>query len=305
MTNYLKTMIALLLFVPVPTAAADSLFSVSPTRLVRQMNAGASLDLSFSLTNGSDQPLTFVITAEDIAAGDELMPVELLGTENGQYSLKNWISATENVITLAAGESRVISANVNVPESSFDGGYYGALVISTARPAAISGGAQTRFISRVAVPVLLTVGNDLNHSGVLASLKTSDGSNVISDKGVTLFALFENTGDVHLAPYGSFKISNVLGQDVYRQEIEPWIVLPNSQRTRVIDVRDGLLFGPYTASIAMARGYDSWVDQFEVTFWVLPWKSILAGAIAGVAFVSYLTMKQKNLTVNQVVADLS
>ncbi len=55
-------------------------------------------------------------------------------------------------------------------------------------------------------------------------------------------------------------------------ELEPWFVLPKSLRSRDISWNRDMLFGRYTATVAINRGYDDVVDEYSVSFWVLPWK---------------------------------
>jgi hypothetical protein len=96
------------------------------------------------------------------------------------------------------------------------------------------------------------------------------------EKGpINLGIFYENTGSVHLNPYGELSITNMFGEEVGFIELEPWFVLPKSLRTREITWDRELLLGRYTVTARINRGYDDIVDEVTTTFWVLPWKIVL------------------------------
>ena len=92
--------------------------------------------------------------------------------------------------------------------------------------------------------------------------------------------VFENTGDVHLNPYGEVRITNLLGDEVGFVELAPWFVLPDAIRNRVVEWDRELLIGRYTATAQINRGYDDVIDTRTIVFWVLPWKILLPIFIA-------------------------
>jgi hypothetical protein len=96
------------------------------------------------------------------------------------------------------------------------------------------------------------------------------------EKGpINLGITFENTGSVHLNPYGELSITNMFGEEVGFIELDPWFVLPQSLRTRDVAWERGYLFGRYTVTAKINRGYDNVIDEVVTTFWVLPWKIVL------------------------------
>ena len=98
------------------------------------------------------------------------------------------------------------------------------------------------------------------------------------EKGpIEMALLYENTGTVHLNPYGEVSIKNMLGEEVGYLEIDPWFVLPSAVRLREFSWDREFLFGRYTAEASINRGYDDEIDVLKTTFWVLPWK--LVGSI--------------------------
>jgi hypothetical protein len=92
---------------------------------------------------------------------------------------------------------------------------------------------------------------------------------------------------MHLVPYGEIRVTNMLGDEVGVAPLDPWFVLPQSQRLREISWNREFLFGRYTATAQINRSYDDAVDSMHFTFWVLPWKIVLA-AFAVVFIVVFL-----------------
>jgi hypothetical protein len=101
--------------------------------------------------------------------------------------------------------------------------------------------------------------------------------------------LYENTGSVHVNPYGELSITNMSGDEVGFIELEPWFVLPTSLRVREITWDREFLLGRYTVNAKVNRGYDNIVDEVSVSFWVLPWK--IVGGIFLILFVVIFTLR--------------
>ena len=83
-------------------------------------------------------------------------------------------------------------------------------------------------------------------------------------------------------------ITNMVGQTVGAEAIEPWFAMPQSLRFREAVWDPPFLFGRYTAHFAINRGYtqSSSTDEMDVVFWVIPWKILLA-AIVGLLLIIF------------------
>jgi hypothetical protein len=68
----------------------------------------------------------------------------------------------------------------------------------------------------------------------------------------------------------------MLGENVGFVELEPWFVLPKSLRLRDVSWDRELLFGRYTITAKINRGYDNMIDEKVIHIWVMPWKLLLA-----------------------------
>jgi hypothetical protein len=225
------------------------------------------------------------LTLEDLIGSDNPeQAVTLLGDDVGPYSLRETVQLSESQITVAPGETRSVSVNISAPANLSPGGRYGAVVISNA-PSQLEG-EQTQssgatLVSRIGSLLLIKINGDLNSAGELIDFSTTLQEKAFFSSNPKNFSIkFENNGNVHLIPYGSITISNLLGTEVDKLLIEPFFALPES--TRKIEVEwnnDRKLFGYYTASLDLKRGYGDLEDSKKISFMILPLNYILIAII--------------------------
>lgn len=262
-------------------------FVVGPGRAEIEVKPGQSTVVYISVANRISDNRTFEINVEDIAgSADGSKSVNLLGNQTGPYTIKNYIKFPENTFTLNLGERARIPVTVTIPLNAEPGGFYGSVLISTVRTGADDEeGATTRspIIARVGTLFFVTVPGDIEYSGETKEISMTNNSWWYEKGPVSFNILFENKGSIHLNPYGELRIKNIFGEEVGFIELEPWFILPKSLRSREIVWDRELLFGRYTATVYVNRGYEDVVDERQVAFWVLPWK--IVGGIFLVVFI--------------------
>jgi hypothetical protein len=84
-------------------------------------------------------------------------------------------------------------------------------------------------------------------------------------------------------------VTNIFGEEVGFVELDPWFVLPKSLRVREITWDREMLFGRYTVTARVNRGYEDIVDEMSVSFWVLPWK--IVGGVFLVLFIIIFSIR--------------
>jgi hypothetical protein len=135
---------------------------------------------------------------------------------------------------------------------------------------------RSPVVARVGSLFFVTVRGEVERGGETKSISPV-GNRWWYEKGpIQLAVLYENSGSVHVNPYGEISITNMFGEEVGFVELEPWFVLPKSLRNREITWDREFLLGRYTVTARMNRGYDDIVDEVTTSFWVLPWK-VVAG----------------------------
>jgi hypothetical protein len=267
-------------------------FVVSPGKIEITLKPGESVTREITLANRISDHRTFAIITEDIAGGDDGESVKLLGEERGPYTLRDYLKVPDTRLILALGERARIPVTITIPPDAEPGGRYGSLLITTVRDddpgrESDTAGARSPIIARLGILFFVTVAGETIKDGEMVDLTLIEQPWWYEKGPIRLGMAFENRGSVHLNPYGELRLTNMFGEEVGYQELDPWFVLPKALRTREITWDREYLLGRYTATVAVNRGYDDIVDERSVTFWVLPWK-LVGGIFIGFFLVFFL-----------------
>lgn len=262
-------------------------FVVGPGRVEIEGKPGETIVREISVANRISDDRTFELTVEDVTGTDDpTKSVVLLGDQRGPYTIKDYITFPKKTFTLDLGERARIPVTITIPPDAEPGGFYGSVLVSTVKTDTSEvedGGTRSPIIARIGTLFFVTVPGDVAKQGQTKEISTVNDKLWYESGPISLHILYENTGSVHLNPYGELRIKNLFGEEVGFVELEPWFALPNSLRTREVIWDRELLFGRYTATAYVNRGYDDIVDEVSVSFWVMPWKAV--GGIFLVVFI--------------------
>ncbi len=256
-------------------------FVVGPGKSELTIEPGQSKRVEMMITNRTGDTREFQFEIEDASGStDPTTPVVLLGDDTGPYTLKDYIQLPVETIELDHNERARIMVTVSVPADAEPGGRYGSVLVTTlsrkAEAGDTSGAApSSAIVSRVGTLFFLTIPGDTLTEGALQDFATVGDKHIYTEGPVNFQILFENTGDLHLNPYGEIRITNMFGEEVSFIELDPWFSLPQSLRSREVSWDRELLVGKYTATAQINRGYDDIIDTQSLTFWVLPWKVVV------------------------------
>jgi hypothetical protein len=268
-------------------------FVVGPGRVEIEGKPGETIIKEISVTNRISNDRTFELSVEDISGSqDSDTSVVLLGNEKGPYTLKDYVSFPQKTFKLNLGERAWIPVSITIPKNAEPGGLYGSVLISTLSSAQEGNegvGTRSPVIARVGTLFFVTVPGDVKKDGSTKEVALSGGKWWYEKGPIKFHILFENEGSVHLNPYGEMRVKNIFGEEVGFVDLEPWFALPKSLRTRDVTWDREMLFGRYTATAQINRGYDDIVDEVSVNFWVLPWKVV--GGLFLFIFISILTVR--------------
>ncbi len=267
-------------------------FVVGPGRTEIEVSPGETVIQEISVTNRITEDREFLLEVEDITgSADGSASVSLTGAERGPYSIRDYISFPENSFVLELGERARIPVTITVPPDAEPGGYYGSVLVSTVRVAADGdvNAPRSPIIARVGSLFFLRVKGEAVTAGETKEVSII-GDKWWYEKGpIDIGILYENTGSVHVNPYGELSVTNMFGEQVGFVELEPWFVLPTSLRVREVSWDREFLLGRYTVTAKINRGYDDIVDEVKVSFWVLPWK--IVGGLFLILFIVLFTVR--------------
>lgn len=256
-------------------------FVVGPGKVDITIEPGQSKLTEMTVTNRTGETRRFKITIEDTAGSSNVdTPVVLLGDDRGPYSLRDYIYIPHLEFDLAHNQRARIPVTVTLPADAEPGGFYGSVLVQTVAIEGRQGDTagtvpQSPIIARVGTLFFVTVPGEIERNAELKDFGTIPEQRFYQDGPIHFGLLYENTGSIHVAPYGELRIHNMFGEEVGYLELEPWFVLPSSLRLREIAWNRDLLFGRYTATVAINRSYDDVIDNMSYSFWVLPWKPLV------------------------------
>lgn len=267
-----------------PGTPVEGDFVVGPGKQELWMEPGAQAMRQIIITNRLGRIMGFRIEIEDFKGSRDLREtVILLGGERGPYSLRDYLKPEISEFTLNHGQRMILPITISIPEDAEPGGLYGAVIVSTQPPAIERRDREEEvepgigIITRIGALYFVRVKGDVVEQGFLQEFKTPER---FFEKGPVPFEmLFQNDGTVHLMPYGIIEIRNLLGRQVGEVKVDPFFALPDSLRQREVEWKPRLALGRYTATLFLNRGYQDIIDQKSLTFWIIPWKIILAGII--------------------------
>jgi len=259
-------------------------FTVGPGKSEVFLDPGETTFRNLLITNRLGREANFFLVTEDFK-GDPTgeTPVILLGEEKGPYTLKDYLKPEVTEFTFKHGERIILPVEISIPEDAEPGGLYGAVLISqtsnlSAAETEDGAGGQVRITARIGALFFIRVKGDVEESGFLEDFRMRGPHKTFYEKGPFIFdILFRNNGNVHLNPYGIVEIKNLAGRTIEIIEMKPWFVMPDSLRLKDIKFEKINLFGRYTATIKINRGYNDIIDEKTIVFWVMPWKFIAIG----------------------------
>ncbi len=305
LNRYSKIVVALSLivtvFVPVSASAAYKVenidvanaqyqdFVVGPGKVEIEIAPGESKTSLITVSNRTGGKRVFHLEVEDFTGSkNPNEAVVLLGDERGPYSLKDFLKFESSTFELENGERATIPVTVSVPTDVEPGGRYGSVLVSTTQREATSA-QSTAIVSRLGVLYFVKIPGAVNEDGKLSGFSTIGNKKIYGGGPISMRLLYENTGSVYVNPYGEIRIKNLFGEEVGLVEVDPWFSLPQSVRLREVSWNRPFLFGRYTATASINRGYGDIVDTMQISFWVIPWK-IALGVLGGI-FVLILALR--------------
>lgn len=272
-------------------------FVVEPAKIEIFVNPGETVERTISVTSRVAGDVPFKIVLEDfVGAEDGSTAVRLLGEDTSPYSFKKSISIGDPTFTLGFAQRITIPITITVPEDAAPGGYYTSVVVSNDKGGLSSDQSGTEVISRVAQLIFVRVNGDVNEGGAMKDFRLTPDGFFRSKGPFTYEVLFENTGNVHLAPYGLITVRNLFGKVVGQIPIDAYYAMPRSQRYRQVTWDKQNLFGYYSATLELNTGVKKRVEvqEMSLSFIIVPWKMVgIVGGLLALLLAAY-TYFRKN-----------
>lgn len=276
--------------------------TVSPAFQQATVTANQSeLPITFTVTNNKASTQAFKLSVADFNTLGESGGLFFAGANptelQKKYGLAKWISLSQNQLTLEAGQTAKIQADIlNLP-SLTPGGHYGALMLELASNSSASSG------NKVSVHPIA--------SSLLFVTKTGGDTHKLSLADVSikrsLFGLpsnitlrFHNDGNSHLVLRGSVIITNgkskIVSKGIINEDSN--IILPETFRQYQVPLRAlaGASYGHYKLRVDFR--FDG-IDQFrsyQTTLFIVPLGFVVLAIIIMVVAIIAILRKKDWLT---------
>lgn len=245
--------------------------SISPVKFELSANPGDEIRNVIRVYNDTAEPVAVTVNVDNFSpTGEDGQVVIDESDDTTGFSLKSWVSLSENQFTLEPRTSQAVEFAVLVPTNAEPGGHYGSILASIAPIDSVTGGG-VGIAQRVGALLLLDVAGEVTEKMYIAEFSTPE----FSEYGPIDFTLrLKNDGSVHLKPRGFIKITNMFGKEAGIFDIPQSNVLPQSVRKFDFDWGVKYMYGKYTASLSAIYGSGNESLSAITTFWIIPWKIV-------------------------------
>lgn len=298
-----KTLLALIVIISITInhaysakAATDNAqgLQISPVLVDILADPGKTYSFKISILNVTTGDLLFKPIINDFQSkNDSGEPDIILDGTVPSTTLKGWISPIPD-ITVKAKKSVEVNVSISVPVGAEPGGHYGVVRFSGIAPALDKSGVS---LAASAGPlILLRVSGAVTEKLVVKDFYTVRGKNRnvwFESSPITFIEKITNTGNIHLKPVGNLVVTNMFGNTVASLKVndEKGNILPSGTRSFSQKLESKIMFGRYTANLALAYGTTGQALTSTISFWVIPYKII----ILSLATLIILFMAIKNM----------
>jgi hypothetical protein len=271
--------------------AVTGQFVISPTKVEVEVKPGDTISRDIMVANRTGSTLTIEFSVEDFEGSvDPAQATVFLGDEDSSWGARKWLEPEISSIVLKQGETVTFRTKINVPKNAEPGGHYAALFAFSTYESKDEQGSPINITSRVGTLFLIKVAGTMLEQGSLSKPEVSR----LSEYGpIGIGLVFNNEGNVHLKPAGRVIVTNILGQTVAEIPVSEWVVLPESSRRNIVEWDSHYLFGRYTARAEIAYAPDGTTLIVSTSFWVIPWKIVLAIAVGIALIIALVTWLAK------------
>lgn len=264
-------------------------FAISPPSFDLSAVPGDIIPYTIKIENLTSNPLKLTASRHNFAAYGDEGQVEITDEPNS-YSIGTWLKFSRNDITIPPKETAEFSFEITIPKNAEPGSHYGAIVFSTDAKAKAQGSGAI-LSQQIGSLILIRLPGDVYENAAVLSFEPAQ--QVFKDPKITLKALIENTGNVHIKPYGSITIKNILGMKSKTVEVSGKNVLPGSRRAFEETFKFDSI-GWYTADLKLLYSGGGKVLNAKVAFVALNQQKLIKyGAITLIVLVLYLLIRKR------------
>lgn len=219
------------------SAAIPPKITVTPFLQEVRIGAEPTKNFDITLTNDSNQPQKLALSVADFGSLDLTGGVAFVGSGAGQlldkYALSKWLVLNVNTLSLAAHQSKKITATIINDSQLKPGGHYAAIVATVLSPSG-QGQANVSLKQKISSLVLAIKTGGEKYD---LSLQNIDSNGNLFKLPTEAYLTIKATGNVHVVPRGIVYLksgSKVIAKGVINQE--SGYVLPGTTRAFTVQL---------------------------------------------------------------------
>lgn len=242
---------------------------------------GEKKQITLKVRNSSQKTLSIESLVSDfVMSEDGETPVALTESVSNRWSLASWMTVSPSGQVLAPNELALVNVVIEAPADALPGGHYAMVThqpkLPSLKDANGQAPSQTGISQRVGTLLYVTVDGPINEEAFVRNLTFPN----LSEFGPVPFSFtVDNASDVHIRPQVTLEVFNLFGQRVDTLQIESKNVFPLLSRDFSGTWPKIWGTGRYTAKLTMSYGTTGKVVVTQTSFWLLPYKLVLAGGI--------------------------
>jgi len=258
---------------------------------------GTTIQAQVRVRNNSGESISVDTLVEDFIIGDDgVTPVAVDVQPNSLWSLASWIQVGNARNTIAPFGSATIPIIIQVPDTALPGGRYAMIMHQPAsvadRDTSGETAGKTGISQRVGTLVYFRVNGEIKEAASIRNIKIP----FLTEFGpVPISFEIENMSDIHIQPMSKITIKNMIGQTSEVLEVSTKNVFPYTSRSFETEWDRVWGFGRYTATIDASYGSQGKVAQAVFSFWLVPYKLIIAIFMVLIAVVGIVVAVRRHL----------
>lgn len=238
--------------------------TVTPAKFEVWGDPGQTMTQAIKITNEENEPVILALSVEHFKVSQEDGSIFLQSSNLSEGDpLPRWISFEEKGMEFKAKESKIVIFHVDIPKGAKPGGHYASIVVSCDLVKKNKSGASAT--AKVVSLFMLSVTGDVEDKAKIMSLK----ANRLNKDEIYFDTKIINSGNNHIAPVGTFVISNLWGTQIDEIPLDAGSIIPKMNK-RIITKWEPRkwLFGRYTVTLVSNYGHrEKYRISAATTFW--------------------------------------
>ena len=271
------------------------------------LNPGDEYPGEIVFWNLSAATTTYYLKVSGFKQADNMPGTAIVLTEEEDakalYSASSWFDLNIEEIELVPNKNIKVPYTITVPEDATEGEYNAEIFLISQEEDVEKDNTYFSTVLGSGVPFLIKIGDEYIESAELLSFSADKKFYEFPD--VLFTTRIKNLGNTHIAPTGDISITNIFGQEVDRVDFNgsnQSLLRENSgvyedewYNKSLLSEDNKVMFGPMKASLVAT--YRSISPGFaplmaETSFWIIPWKILLA-ILAAIIILTLILRKRK------------